>query len=60
MTLEGIASSHRFDDAANTRRMGGYGIINVAAEWSVAPGWSVLVRGDNVLDRNYELAAGYA
>jgi hypothetical protein len=34
--LEFIASSLRYDDAANTVKMGGYGIVNLTAEWPFA------------------------
>jgi outer membrane cobalamin receptor len=57
---EVVASSRRFDDPDNALRLGGYAILNLTAEWNLAHGWSVLVRGDNVLDRQYELAAHYA
>ncbi len=55
-----VASGHRYDDADNLNRLAGYGIVNLTAEWTLARGWSVLVRGDNVLDRDYALAAHYA
>jgi len=58
--VELVASSHRYDDAANTVRLGGYAIVNLTAEWQVQPRLTAFVRADNVLDRNYELAAGYA
>jgi vitamin B12 transporter len=58
--LEVIASSHRYDDAANTRRLPGYAIVNVGAEWSAGYGVTVLLRGDNIADRDYTLASGYA
>ncbi|MEO8486810.1 MAG: TonB-dependent receptor [Betaproteobacteria bacterium] len=57
---EVVASSKRYDDAANTRRMGGYAIVNLVVEWKAAPGVTLFARGDNVLDRDYELAADYA
>ena len=60
LVAEVVASSHRYDDAANTRRMGGYAIVNLVAEWKAANGVTLYVRGDNVLDKGYELAAGYA
>ena len=60
LTAEIVASSARYDDAANTRTMGGYAIVNVAAEWRVGKGVTLTLRGDNVLDKDYELAAGYA
>jgi vitamin B12 transporter len=40
--------------------MGGYAVVNVTAEWTVARGVTLFARADNVFDRNYELAAGYA
>ncbi|MEP7207397.1 MAG: TonB-dependent receptor [Casimicrobiaceae bacterium] len=55
-----VAAARRFEDPANLRPLAGYGILNLTAEWVVARGWSLLVRGDNVLDRDYELAANYA
>ena len=54
------ASSARFDDAANTRRMGGYAVLNLLAEWPFDARWTVFARLDNVLDKHYELAADYA
>jgi len=53
------ASSARFDDAANTRRVGGYTLVNLTADYALAPGWTLFSRFDNVLDKHYELAADY-
>ena len=60
LVAEVVASSKRYDDAANTRKMGGYAVVNLVAEWKVGKGVTLYVRGDNVLDKDYELAAGYA
>jgi vitamin B12 transporter len=57
---EFVASSLRYDNAANTIKMGGYGIVNLTAEWLFAKGWTLLVRGNNIFDKNYELAADYS
>jgi vitamin B12 transporter len=57
---EVVASSVRYDDAANLRHMGGYAIVNLTAEWSLAHGVTLFLRADNVLDKNYELVADYA
>lgn len=57
---EWVASSERFDNAANTTRMGGYGIVNVTLDWRFARGWTAFVRGNNVGDRDYRLAASYS
>jgi vitamin B12 transporter len=58
--VEVVASSLRYDNAENTIRMGGYGIVNLTLDWTFARGWSVLVRGNNVFDKNYQLAADYS
>jgi vitamin B12 transporter len=57
---EVIASSYRYDDAANTRRLGGYGILNLTAEWDVAKGWTLFARANNVFDHDYQLAADFS
>jgi vitamin B12 transporter len=58
--VEYVASSLRYDDAANTRKLGGYGVVNLTLEWPFAKGLTLLVRGDNVFDKNYQLAADYS
>jgi vitamin B12 transporter len=55
-----VASSHRFDDAANTIRLAGYAIVNLTAEWWLGRGVTLFARGDNVTNRDYVLAHGYA
>ena len=60
LVVEMIASSYRYDDAENTRRLGGYAIVNVSAEWPVGRGVTLLARGDNVFGKDYALAYGYA
>ena len=54
-----VASSLRFDDAENTRRMGGYAVTNFSAEYALPPHWTLLARLDNAFDKRYELAADY-
>ena len=60
LIVEVVGSSARFDDAANVRRLAGYGIVNVALEWAIEARTTLFVRGDNVFDRDYELAADFA
>jgi vitamin B12 transporter len=60
LTVEAIASSQRYDDAENTRRLGGYAIVNVSAEWPLGHGVTLFARGDNLFDKDYALAYGYA
>ena len=56
---EVVASSARFDDAENTRRMGGYAVANLSADYALGGGWTLFVRVTNALDKHYELAADY-
>ena len=57
---EVVASSYRYDDAANTKRLAGYGILNLTLEWDVARSWTLFVRGNNVFDQDYQLAADFS
>jgi len=59
LSAELAASSARFDDAANTRRMGGYAVANFSAEYALAGGWTWFARLTNAFDKRYELAADY-
>ena len=56
-TLNG--ASHRYDDAANTVRLGGYGTVDLRAEYALNPEWTLQARATNVLDREYETIAWY-
>ena len=40
--------------------MGGYAVFNLTVEWLVTRDAGLFLRADNVLDRNYELAADYS
>jgi len=53
-------SGKRFDDAANTRVLGGYTLLNLSASTPIAKDWSVLARVDNLADKSYEVARTYA
>jgi vitamin B12 transporter len=50
----------RYDDTANTVAMGGYALLNLYANYRINHDWSVYARWNNVLDKDYELASGYA
>ena len=54
------AASHRWDNAANTRRLGGYGLVHLYASTTIARDWQLLARLDNLGDKSYQLARGYA
>ncbi len=51
---------HRFDDAANKLRLGGYGVLSLSASKVVSPGLTLLMRLDNLNDKDYQTARGYA
>ncbi len=48
----------RYDDLANTagKKLGGYGLLDLRAEYRVAPAWLLQGRVDNLLDKQYETA----
>lgn len=56
---EWLLSGERYDDAANLRRLGGYGLLNLHASWRLDGGFSLLARVNNAADKRYELARFY-
>jgi vitamin B12 transporter len=53
-------SGDRFENAANSIRLGGYGLVNLYATYAFTGDWSALVRWNNVTDKQYDLARNYA
>ncbi|NMM76166.1 TonB-dependent receptor domain-containing protein [Acidovorax sp. SRB_24] len=53
------ASGQRFDNAANTNVLGGYGLVSLYASKRVAREFTLLARVDNLSDKVYELARTY-
>lgn len=58
--IELIASGKRYDNATNSRVLPGYTVLNIHASKIVWPGVRLGVRIENVTDRDYQLAYGYA
>ena len=54
-----VSQSHRYDDAANTRRLGGYGLINLRAGWQFAPLWTARLTVENAFDKEYTTSGDY-
>lgn len=52
-----VAEGRRYDDLANTVRMGGYGVLDLRAEYRPQKDWALQVRVNNVFDKQYETAA---
>jgi len=57
---EAQASGRRYDTNANTTELGGYTLLNLYASTRLARDYQVIVRLDNLADKNYELARNYA
>ena len=58
--VEWLVSGARFDDARNTQRMGGFGVLNLRAEVPLSGGLSLFARANNVFDKDYETARFFA
>ncbi|MEN4905167.1 TonB-dependent vitamin B12 receptor [Luteimonas sp. TWI1437] len=56
-TLRGAGG--RYDNPANTLRVGGYGTLDLRAAWAFAPAWTLEARATNLLDKDYETVAWY-
>jgi vitamin B12 transporter len=54
------ASGARFDNAANTRKLGGYGLVNLDAQYKLSRELRLQLNLDNAFDRAYSSAYGYA
>ena len=54
-----MGEGERQDNAANTRRVGGYGTLALRAGTQIARDWRFQVRAANLLDRSYETVAFY-
>ncbi|MGP0173420.1 TonB-dependent receptor domain-containing protein [Pseudomonas sp. NCHU5208] len=48
--------SQRYDDAANTRQLSGYGVLDLRSSWQSTPELRWDLKLDNVLDRRYALS----
>lgn len=57
--LTGNGASHRYDNAANTVRLGGYGTLDLRLEYALGSAWTLQAKAGNVFDREYETIAWY-
>jgi vitamin B12 transporter len=55
----GAAEGSRYDNLANTRRLGGFATLDVRGEYAFAADWTLQARIANAFDRAYETAAFY-
>jgi vitamin B12 transporter len=52
-----LAEGRRYDDVANTRRLSGYGTVDLRAEYALHREWRLQARVENLFDKDYETAA---
>lgn len=53
------AFSERYEDAANTIRMGGFTTLDLRADWRYDRDWTVGMRFNNLANKAYETAYGF-
>ena len=51
---------NRYEDPANSTLMGGYGLVNLFADYRLQPDWVLFARANNIFDKYYETADNYA
>lgn len=54
-----VAAGARYDDIANTRRLGGYALTDLRLGVGLGEDWSLQFTAGNVFDRRYETASFY-
>ncbi len=54
--VEAIASSARYNDAANSQRLAGYSIFNLTTDYTITKEWQLKARLNNMFDKDYALA----
>ncbi|AWV08532.1 TonB-dependent vitamin B12 receptor [Marilutibacter maris] len=57
--VTGVAESGRYDDVANSVRVGGHASFDLRAEYAVHPDWTVQARVANLFDRDYQTVDWY-
>lgn len=53
------AAGHRYDDAANSARLGGFATTDLRLSWEMSADWTLQGRITNAFDRDYETVAWY-
>lgn len=54
-----LLQGERYNDAANTVRLSGYGLLHLTAAHELSRDWTLQTRLENALDKNYERSSGY-
>jgi vitamin B12 transporter len=53
------AEGKRYEDAANTEKMAGFGILDLRASYQLTKDWKLAASLNNALDKEYETVKGY-
>jgi vitamin B12 transporter len=54
-----FAEGQRYDDLANTQKLGGYATLDLRAGYQINPAWRLQGRCENLFDKVYETAGYY-
>lgn len=57
--LSSMTVGKRYANASKTARLGGYTTVSARVSTSLREGWTTFVSVDNLLDKRYEVLAGY-
>lgn len=49
----------RFTTADNTKKIGGYSLLNISGNYYLTPNWTINTRINNLTDKEYETYTGY-
>lgn len=49
-------ASERYNNASNTKKMGGYVLLNLTSSYRINPEWKLEARANNILDKDYILS----
>lgn len=59
LSLDWLLQDKRYNDAANTVEVAGYGVVHLALGYQVAEDWTLNARVENLFDKAYERSSGY-
>lgn len=54
-----LVQGHRYDDVNNTVRLGGYGLLNLRAQYDLSKRWVLRANLDNAFDKAYQTVNTY-
>lgn len=58
-SADAVVQGERYNDAANTVRLGAYGLLHLSAAYRLHKDWLMQARLENALDKRYAISSGY-